>query len=128
MVVDASVVIRFLTEDDPKKAQKFSQLLTSNKVKLEITDVTFAEIFWTLKSFYKAEKTKTLDALNSLINEPAVMCNFEILQKTIELLINHNISLIDAYTATWAKKFSQGEVLSYDKDFDKLDSITRLEP
>ena len=128
MVVDASVVIRFLTEDDPKKAQKFSQLLTSNKVKLEITDVTFAEIFWTLKSFYKSEKTKTLDALNSLINEPAVMCNFEILQKTIEMLRNHNISLIDAYTATWAKRFSQGEVLSYDKDFDKLDSISRLEP
>lgn len=128
MVVDASTVIRFLTEDDPKKAQKFSQLLESKEATLELTDVAFAEIYWTLKSFYKAEKTKTLDALSSLINEPSVLCNYEILQKTIGTLRNHNISLIDAYIATWAKKYSNGKVLSYDKDFDKLESITRIEP
>lgn len=65
MIVDTDIIIRFLTNDDPKKAKDFERFLNSKK-KIILTDVSFAEVYWTLKSFYKFPKGEIIPALNCL--------------------------------------------------------------
>jgi predicted nucleic acid-binding protein len=127
MVLDTDVVIRFLTNDDPDKARRFEEFIALGK-KVYLTDVTFAEIYWTLRSFYKFDKEEILDALDSLINTSSIFSNYDLLEQTIEILKKHNISLIDAYNAAFALLKEKGGILSFDKDFDKVSGITRIEP
>ncbi|MCG2686363.1 PIN domain-containing protein [Candidatus Parcubacteria bacterium] len=127
MVVDTDVLIRFLTNDDPSKAARFERFLKSGK-KLTLTDVTFAEIYWTLKSFYSFPKNKILVALESLINTRSISCHREILRETIQTLKESSVSFIDAYTAAFSRVKSEGKILSFDRGFEKLAGITRVEP
>ena len=64
LVVDADVIIRFLTKDDLTKAKRFKKFLESGKA-AAITEVTLAEVYWTLHSFYRYPKQKIIDALYS---------------------------------------------------------------
>lgn len=126
MIIDTDVIIRYLTNDDPKKSERFATYLRSGK-KVQMTDVTFAEVYWTALSFYKMKKQDTLSMLEALINQPSIVCNKAILTQTIELLRRYTMSFVDAYTAA-AATISDNTVLSFDRDFDKITGIKRIEP
>lgn len=126
MVLDTDIVIRFLTNDDPEKADRFEAFLALGE-RITLTDVTFAEIYWTLKSFYSMDKHAIIELLTALIHESSIDCNHTILQQTLEVLKKHNLSYIDAYTVASAIN-SDGQVLSYDRGFDNVPNVTRKEP
>jgi predicted nucleic-acid-binding protein len=127
MVVDSDVVIRFLTNDDPQKADRFKEFLqTGNKIIL--TNITVAEIIWTLKSFYKLDKTEIIPLIRSLINHSSIQCQQTLLKQSIHFYRNFNLSWIDAYTAAYSIIRNDQQVLSFDKGFDKLSDIKRQEP
>ncbi len=126
MVIDTDVIIRYLTNDDEKKASRFEAFLASGK-KATLTDVTFAEIYWTLLSFYKVKKTDALIMLETLVHSPALSSNANILLTAIALLRQRTVSFIDAYTAAVAQQ-SDHAVLSYDRGYDKILGIKRVEP
>lgn len=127
MVVDTDVIIRFVTRDDEGKAERFEKYLVSKKP-IIITDITCAEVYWTLRFFYKSKKVGVLNALESLINTSNVSSNYEVLSQAIATLRNHNTSFGDAYIASFAKTKGKGEVLSFDRGFNKLPGIKRKEP
>ena len=127
LVIDADVIIRFLTKDDLDKAKRFKRFLQSAKP-ATVIDVTIAEVFWTLKSFYHYPKQKILDALNAFISLPQIHLRRELLFEVIEILKTANISFIDAYVAAYSLRKHGGQVLSYDKGFAKVKGIRRVEP
>lgn len=127
MVLDADAAIRFLTEDDPQKADRFEKFLTLGE-KIVLTDVTFAEIYWTLKSFYHFPKQKIIDALEKLITTASIKCSDELLYQTLNILKKKNISLIDAYNVAFSRIKNDSRIMSFDKGFDKIKGVKRVEP
>lgn len=127
MVLDSDVIIRALTVDDPKKAERFRKYLQSPS-ELILTDVTIAEIFWTLSSFYKFKKSLILSSLETLIRDPAILCNSDLIRKAISILMETNLSFIDAYTSAYSIIKSDSRILSFDRGYDKLKEIRRIEP
>jgi len=127
MVIDCDVIVRFLTRDNIKKADRFDKFLHSGK-KGKLTDVTFAEIYWLLSSFYKLSKKKILMLLESLIGHSSIVCNKKLLLMTISILKNYNISFVDAYNSSFSLLKDDNKIMSYDRDFDKLPGIKRIEP
>lgn len=127
MVLDSDVIVRYLTNDDPAKSRRFEKFLES-KEKVVVTDVTFAEVYWTLKSFYKFEKNKILDSLEALINTPLIVSNLKILQNTVSFLRGRNVSFVDAYNASYSIIKDDSRIMSFDKGFDKIPELNRLEP
>jgi len=126
MIIDTDVIIRYLTNDDPQKSERFILFLRSGQ-KVQLTDVTFAEVYWTARSFYKMKKPVALSMLEALINQSSIMSNKALLSQTMEILRQHTVSFIDAYTAA-AASLSDKTVLSFDHDFDKIPVIKRIEP
>lgn len=126
MIIDTDVIIRYLTNDDHAKANRFESFLKSGK-KGQLTDVTFAEVYWTLVSFYKIKSLDALSMLEALIASPAIETQADRLSATIDILRHHKISFIDAYTAASAKQ-SDKTILSFDHDFDSISDIKRIEP
>ena len=90
--------------------------------------MTFAEVYWVLISFYKFDKNKILPLLDSFIGSEAIDCSSEILHRTLTYLRGTNLSFIDGYTAAYSVLNSDSKILSFDKGFDKLKELVRIEP
>lgn len=129
MYLDTSVLIRYITRDDPQKADQFEKFIKNQKDhSLILTEVIAAEIYWTLLSFYKFKKNQILKVFDLLLKSPKIDCNGPVLTKTFSLLKNKNISFIDAHTAASALDSKSKTVISYDQDFDKIPALKRLAP
>jgi len=127
MVIDSDVLIRYLTKDDQVKAKRFKSFLSSGKKGL-LTDTTCAEIYWTLSTLYKMSKKEIIPNMLGIINHKAIKCNCDVLTECFDILSTNNTSLIDAYEAAYAKLYNDSKILSYDRGFDKLKGIKRVEP
>ena len=127
MIVDTDTLIRYLTYDDEDKAEKVVFFFEHNK-NLELTDVTFAETYWTLHSYYSFSKEHIIEKFRELFRLNYFRCNQSILQKTCDILEKHNTSFIDAYIAAYAQTKNDGKVVSFDKGYDKVKGVTRIEP
>jgi len=60
-VIDANIILRFLTNDIPEKAAACEALLQKVEAGQEevfLPDLVIADIVWTLEKFYRVEKSK----------------------------------------------------------------------
>lgn len=126
-LIDTNLIIRYLVEEDSKKADAVEKLLKNPDGKLVLTDVTFAEIIWVLSSYYGLKKEKIIQYLSALLKLNTIIANRTVLYKALEYFLNYNLSYIDAYQAGYAA-VKKMDIYSYDKDFNKLGEIKRFEP
>ncbi|AKM79095.1 MAG: hypothetical protein UX85_C0003G0107 [Candidatus Beckwithbacteria bacterium GW2011_GWB1_47_15] len=127
MVIDTDIIIRFITQDDNQKAKKFQVWLKKNK-KILLSDVTVAETYWVLKSFYGFSQKRIIISLESLVSYNNIVCNKVLLLSTMAQLKRYKISFVDAYASAYSLLENDGKILSFDKDFDKIKGIKRIEP
>lgn len=128
MVLDTNTLIRYFTQDDVSRAKRVADVLKSG-TRPFLTDVTFAEVYWVLRSFYKFSDEKIIEGFTNLVNTNSIRCNNKIISRTLNYLSSTpSLRFIDAYTAAYAKEYEDGIVLSFDSDFDKISSIKRNEP
>lgn len=130
--VDTNVFIRFLTNDIPQKADACEEVFKKAVEKKEIvftTDLVIAEIIWVLESFYELQKEEVQTKVEKILNTPNLVCpNKDMILRALALYKEKNIDYIDAYNALILKEKGIDELYSYDKDYDRIDWLTRLEP
>ena len=127
-VLDANIVVRYLVSDDTEKAERFSQLLKETGYSFILTDVSVAEIVWVLESYYRVSRPDIVDKLHALLAVNSIISNKEILGRALEYYKGYSVDYIDAYLASYAQNVGHLEIVSYDRDLDKLPQTKRLEP
>jgi len=127
ITLDTNIIIRYLTGDDQKKADSFHRFLAKGE-DLLLTDVTVAECYFVLTRHYKFSHEEVILQLLSLTRNRHVVCHKKLLSKTFQIFTQVNVGFVDAYTAATAIESSDGRVLSYDEDFDRITDIKRIEP
>lgn len=127
-LIDANLLIRYFTQDDPKKAQKIQDLFRDLKQTIILPDIIVAETAWTLSSYYRFDRDEIATRLASLLNLPNLELNRELITRTIWLFRNLNISFIDAYLSAYCEIEKLEGIYSYDKDFNKIPQVKRFEP
>lgn len=127
-LLDANVIIRYLTDDDPQKSAKFEKLLKTSKVKLLLTDVTIAEIVWVLESHYQLAKQSIVEKISALILLSTIKANQSLIAKALKFFSQLNIDYIDAYLSAYALENKVEQIISYDQDLDKVKEVKRIEP
>ncbi len=128
ILLDTNLLLRFLTGDDPKKAKSVELLLKTSKQPLTVTDMAFAELAWVMVSFYGFEKSKIIAKLASILDMGTIKASKKLLRQSLVIYARHNIDFIDAYHAAFMKLKSYYAIYSYDRDFDKVAGLKRLEP
>lgn len=126
-LVDANLIIRFLTNDSPEQAQQVEKLFENQNQKLEISDVTFAEIIWVLTSYYRFSKPKIISSLKTLLDLRNIKSNKKLLVQSLDIYGSFSVDYIDAYLASLSSSKMQ-EIYSFDQDLDKINNIKRLKP
>lgn len=134
LFVDTNIFLRFLTRDEPRKAEKILRLFKSareGKVKLLTSDLVIAEVVWVLTSrqLYNFSKENTIESFLPLILEGYIeLPSKPLILRTFDLFAEKNIDFADCYNSVLAESLGADFILSYDRDFDKIDLIKRMEP
>jgi len=130
--IDTNIIIRFLTDDVPEKADACEEVFKREARKDErvfITDLVVAEIVWALESVYGLSKKEIQDKVEKILNTPNLFClHKDIILGALILYAEKDIDFIDAYNALILKEKGIKELYSYDRHYEQIEWLTRLEP
>ena len=132
--LDANVILRYLTRDDPKKAENCYELFQKVKrgeIELTTCEAVIAEVVYLLSShsLYNLPRDQICSLLLPIIN----LYGLKLPQKrfcirALDIYASKNIDFEDALIFAHMEKRQIKEIYSYDSDFDKLEELRRLEP
>jgi predicted nucleic-acid-binding protein len=131
--LDANVFIRYLTNDDPVKADRVEKLLEGagqGKLHLLSTELVVAEVVWVLESFYKLDHDTVAPMIRAILATPGLeIINGALVEKAIWYYQSQNIDFVDGYIAAVMELHKINEIFSYDKKhLNRLNTFSRTEP
>ena len=131
--LDANIFIRYLTNDDPAKADRVEKLLdqaAGGEKQLLTTEMVIAEVAWVLESFYKLNNRTIGPMIKAILATPGLeVINGALVEKAVEHYMGKNIDFIDGYIAAVMERQKVSEIYSYDKKhLARIKTIHRLEP
>ena len=131
--VDTNIFIRYLTNDDPAKADKVELLLNKaaeGKILLITAEMVLAEVVWVLESFYGLKNSTIGPMIKAILATPGLdVINGSLVEKAIDHYLTHNIDFIDGYIAAVMERKKIDEIFSYDKKhLSRIQEISRKEP
>lgn len=129
--LDTNIILRYLLADHPEQspmAKRFLEKLEKGEEKAIVTPLVIAEVVYILEAT-SASRKKISEALLKVIGlrglKVADKRNFG---EVFSLYQEKNIDFVDAYHAIFAKQKGLKEIVSFDKDFDKVPGLERIEP
>jgi predicted nucleic-acid-binding protein len=131
--VDTNLFIRYLTNDDPEKANRFEKLLeqaASGILTLVTTEMVIAEIVWGLESFYELTPPKIAPLIRGILATPGLeIINGHLISRALELYEGQNIDFVDGYITAVMEKQGISDIYSFDrKHISRIRTVTRNEP
>jgi predicted nucleic acid-binding protein len=133
-IVDTNIFIRFLTNDDPKKAEACRKLLKKaeqGKVELQTTESIISETVFVLESkrLYGLSRTEIYDRLLPILTIDGLKVSYKnSIIRALEIYAKEKIHFEDAILVAQAERLRVKEIFSYDKGFDKIKNVKRIEP
>ena len=131
---DTNIVIRYLTNDDEKKAQKCLELFRKaerKEILLTTSESVIAEIVYILssRSLYNLSREEVRKRLYPILNLKGLkLKNKNTYMEALDVYVSKKIDFEDALTFSLMKKEGIEDIYSYDRDFNKFSEITRKEP
>lgn len=130
--LDANVILRFLTDDVPEQATRCAVLLKRVEAGTEevwLPELVLADVVWTLEKFYHQPKSQIRELLTPILNLRGLRhANKKVAKRALQLYVEKNIDWTDAVVAAQMIACKLSEIYSYDRDFEKVEGITRVEP
>ena len=131
--IDTNLFIRYLTNDDPKKADRVDRLLeqaANGKVNLMTAEMVLTEVVWVLESYYNLEKARIAEMLKTILSTPGLeVLNGRIVENALPYYSLQDIDFLDAYIVALMQKHKITGIYSFDKKhLDRITHVTRLEP
>lgn len=118
-LVDANVLLRYLTRDPPDMAERAFKLLTTaerGKVRLVVVPITVAEAVWVLESFYGHERTEIARTLIEFLHSDGLeVPDLDVLTEALVLYEEEHLDFADALVAATARREGPAMVYSFDR-------------
>ncbi len=117
--VDANVFLRYLTDDDPKKAERVALLLdraSRGEIRLVTTELVLAEVVWVLESSYGLGNLEIAPLIKGILSTPGLeVVNGNLVARAIDHYQTRNIDFVGGYIAALMEKRKINEVYSFDR-------------
>lgn len=130
-LLDANVVLRFLTQDHPGRSRAATALFEKARNKqaiLELDAVILAEVIYNLEGYYGKSRDDIANTLMQLVTSPGIEAKPQV--TIINALLrykNQPVDFPDAWLATLAVQ-RKLPAASFDEDLDRFPDVTRYEP
>ena len=132
VLVDANIILRFITKDPPDMADASRNLFKqaeTGEFGLIILTITVAEVVWVLESFYDYPKIQVAETIGAFLRCDGLQVEqANLIQEALSLYQKSNLDFADALIASTALRKGPLAVYSFDRHFDRVAGIERLEP
>jgi predicted nucleic acid-binding protein len=129
---DTNVLVRLLTDDPPDQAAAAESALDASgagRFVVILTDVVVAELAYVLTEVYELRPVEASDRIAELLDlEGIEVADQNVLRTTLEIWSRGKLDFADAYLAALTQLTRDTGVLSFDKDFDRIDGVRRINP
>ena len=130
--IDSNILLCHFHGDHPDHSPRATALLARierGELEAQISDMVVFETVFTLECSYKVPKVDIGDAILALLALPGIILQGKRRYVRIfEIYVNHNLPFGDAYLAAEMERFGASELYSFDRQFNRVPGITRLEP
>ncbi len=130
--LDTNIFLRHMLGDEPDqspKATAYIQAIEHGRARARISDIVVFEVVFTLERGFRRSKAEIQAAVLSLIELPGIVLpGKRKFREVFRLYVEQNISFADAYHVVMMRKLKLPEIVSFDRDFDRVPSIKRVEP
>ncbi|MBA2449933.1 MAG: PIN domain-containing protein [Chloroflexi bacterium] len=130
--LDTNILLRHLTQDHPQhspKATAYLARIERGELQVRTADTVVFETDFTLQRFYRQPKEAIRDVLLPLIELPGIVLpGKRRFQKVFDLYVERNLSFADAYHAVLMRHLKLTEIVTWDRGFDRVAGIRRIEP
>lgn len=124
--------MRCFTNDQPRMAQAALTLMERierGDERVVMTPLVVFEVVFLLERRYKVPKDSIREKVRDAISLRAVqLAEKEVCLRALDLYVERNIAFADAYHAIWMQRAGVTDIYSWDKEFDRVPSLTRIEP
>ena len=130
--LDTNILLRHFTQDHPQHSPKATALLKQVEqgvLQVRLSEIVLFEAVYTLERTYKQPKALIRQGMLALLAMPAlVMTNKRRYREMLDLYVRANIPFADAYIAVQMRQSGSTDIFSFDRDFDKISGVSRIEP
>ena len=130
--LDTNIILRHLLQDHPEQSRASTELLRrveARDLRVRISDLVVFEAVFTLQRSYGVPPGEIRDHLLPLIELPAVdLPGKRLLRSAFDLYVDLKLPFADAYHAALMTREHVTEIITFDRDFDRVPGATRLEP
>lgn len=129
--IDANLVLRYLTNDVPDQASQTEELfkrVEEGKEDLFLPDIILADIIWILERYYKQTREDIREWLTAIIGLQGLrLSDKDMSLNALDIYVDKKIDWSEAFTASQMLQRGITEIYSFDKHFDRIDGIIRIE-
>ncbi|MBA1335952.1 MAG: hypothetical protein HPY66_1771 [Firmicutes bacterium] len=129
--IDANVILRHLTNDVPDQAKQAEELLKrveEGKEDVFLPDIILADIIWILEGYYKQTREDIREWITAILSLQGLkFSDKDMALNALDIYVDKRIDWSDAFTASQMLQRGITEIYSFDKHFDRIDGIARIE-
>ena len=130
--LDTNIFLRHLLGDEPHqspRATAYVQAIEQGVRRARISDLVVFEVVFTLERGYRRSKAEIQSAVLSLIELPGIVLpGKRKFREVFALYVESNISFADAYHVVLMQQLGLSEMVSFDRDFNRIPTLQRVEP
>lgn len=133
--LDTNVILRYLTRDDPVKAQacfEFFQRVKTGEEVVITCEAVIAEVVYVLASTrqYKLSREDIRARLVPILSLKGLHLPLQrVYLQALDIYVEHpKLDFEDALLVAHMAKRKVQEIVSYDEDFDRVPGVTRITP
>lgn len=131
--LDTNILLRHFLDDVPgqsARASAFLSLIEEGKVNAHITDTVVFETVYTLEKTYQETRPNISNFILAFLAMPRIILpRKRRYQRVFDLWTNRrNLSFADAFHAVAAMDLGLEEIMTFDRGFDRIPGIRRIEP
>lgn len=129
--LDTNIILRFILQDHPlysPKAEAIFKKIDDKKIKVRLSWLVIFEVVFVLQNSHNLKREDISQKLLPILTvENILFEQKQILNLVFNYYVGKKISLADAYHIALMNKKKINKIYSFDKDFDKIPEIQRLE-
>lgn len=131
-LIDTNVFIRYFAKDDDEKSLKSSLLfekLERGEISMRTTESIICKVIYVLKNIYSFSREDISKYLRIILSiKTLTFDNKAAILEALKIYSKNKLDMEDYILQAKMKVEEIKEIYSYDRDFDKLEGIIRLEP
>ena len=130
--LDTNILLRHFLQDVPDQSRRASAYIgriEAGERQVRVSDLVIFEIVYTLQRQYRQPKDKIRDGVLAILDLPGIILTGKRRYRRIfDLYVNLNISFADSYHVVLMQQRSISDIVSFDREFDRVPGIRRVEP